>query len=102
MSGRLLGLSQKQTLQVIPGKIPISDGLRRVCELAVCILHTAGVWFFYVPEFLRGFPHLKPDYNLAFSFDMIVHMKPSRMTNVLSFIFGLDSGFAASCGLSYR
>eukprot|EP01126_Amoeba_proteus_P006940 TRINITY_DN12459_c0_g2_i6.p1 TRINITY_DN12459_c0_g2~~TRINITY_DN12459_c0_g2_i6.p1 ORF type:complete len:231 (+),score=22.66 TRINITY_DN12459_c0_g2_i6:164-856(+) len=46
---------------------------RRVLEIVVCILHVCGVWFFYVPEALRGFPHVKADYGFSFSFHMLLY-----------------------------
>mmetsp|Transcript_17733 Transcript_17733/g.28693 ORF Transcript_17733/g.28693 Transcript_17733/m.28693 type:complete len:241 (+) Transcript_17733:353-1075(+) len=31
---------------------------RRISEFTVCVLHAAGVWWFYIPEIIGGFQHL--------------------------------------------
>jgi len=46
---------------------------RSAIEIIVSVLHFSGVWFFYVPEFLRGFPHIDEDKNYTFSTDYLLY-----------------------------
>jgi len=46
---------------------------RTAVEIIVCVLHTTGVWYFYVPEVLRGYPHVLADHNFTFSQDHLLY-----------------------------
>jgi len=48
---------------------------RRATEIIVCILHSTGVWYFYVPEVLGSFRHLNgwpTSFDEALSFNRLV------------------------------
>lgn len=64
-----------------------------LAQFVASLLHVVGVFFMYLPELLRGFPHLDADTNWTFSFQLWCSVSASnsaptnaRLTQVCLFV----------------
>jgi len=50
-----------------------NTGWKEATGIIASVLHFTGIWWMYVPEILRGFPHIPADRNFRFSFHDILY-----------------------------